>query len=320
MKLIDNSKIRLLFVVHRYVPYPGGSEYYVRDMAEECLRRGYDVTVLAHEHQGNQNGVNVTNDYQILLQRWNLIIVHGGDVISQNIVHANAFAIRKSPVLYMIIKPSDSIICLNGMKHHRYIGYSTSMDIDHIKKHGYLDKARRVRHGIVPSETIRDKNKSDKTIFVSAGGFYPHKAMVPLAEAFVKAGIPNAELHLFGYGQGPMPKESNSVKVFFGKSKNDVMQAIANADAYIMNSYEEGFGLVLLEAMMNKTPWYARNIAGAKDMSAYGTVYDDEETLMKILKSFQRVDRTIEDSYAYAMGQHTIVQTVNDIEDVIWES
>ncbi len=97
------SNARIMFVVHRYAPFPGGSEYYVRDMAEECVRRGYDVTVLAHEHQGDLNGVKVTNDYNILNQRWNLIVVHGGDVISQNIVHANAYALRKTPVVYMIM-------------------------------------------------------------------------------------------------------------------------------------------------------------------------------------------------------------------------
>ena len=48
---------RLLFVVHRYVPFPGGSEYFVRDMAEESLRRGHAVTVLTHWHRGDRSGL-----------------------------------------------------------------------------------------------------------------------------------------------------------------------------------------------------------------------------------------------------------------------
>jgi hypothetical protein len=59
--------IPILFVVHRYAPYPGGSEMYVQWMAEEMLSRFYDVTVLAHEHMGDLNGVKVTNDYNVLL-------------------------------------------------------------------------------------------------------------------------------------------------------------------------------------------------------------------------------------------------------------
>ena len=142
--------MRLLFVVHRYYPFPGGSEYYVRDMAEEMLKRKHDVTVLAHEHQGDQNGVKVSNDYNTILnQKWDLIIVHGGDVISQNVIHTYAEQM-KSPVLYLIIKPSESEICIQGLKQHRFIGYGTSMDIEHIKKFKQQHKARRVRYGIVP--------------------------------------------------------------------------------------------------------------------------------------------------------------------------
>ena len=51
-----------MYVVHRYAPYPGGSENYVRDMAEETLKRGYDVTVFAGDHAGDINGVKVTSN------------------------------------------------------------------------------------------------------------------------------------------------------------------------------------------------------------------------------------------------------------------
>ena len=60
---------RLLFVVHRYYPYPGGSEYYVRDLAECAQRQGHDVTVLAGQHMGDVNGVKLTNDPNILLTK-----------------------------------------------------------------------------------------------------------------------------------------------------------------------------------------------------------------------------------------------------------
>jgi glycosyltransferase involved in cell wall biosynthesis len=314
--------MRLLFVVHRYYPFPGGSEYYVRDMAEEMQRRKHYVTVLAHEHQGDQNGVIVSNDYNTILnQKWDLIIVHGGDVISQNMVHVNADKLQ-SPVLYLIVKPSESPVCMHGLRTHRFLGYSTSMDLDFIKKHNLQDKARRVRHGIVVETHLRFTPKpKEKTIFVSAGGFWPHKAMGPLAQAFTAAKIPNAELHLYGYGEEHlMPSENDVVKCFFGKSKTDVLLAISGADAYIMNSYEEGFGLVLLEAMMDKTPWYARDIAGAKDMCYYGTTYNDEQELMELLRNHKRNDKKIKDAYDYVMANHTIQDTCNDIEDIMLET
>ena len=314
--------MRILFVVHRYYPFPGGSEYYVRDMAEELSRRGFQVGVLAHEHQGDQNGIQVTNDYQMLLLPWDLIIIHGSDCISQATAHLNAEKIT-APVLYLIVKPSESELSLKGLNHHRFLGYSTSMDIDYLKKHNVIGKGRRVRHGIVPETTIIDCVTRDynKKIFVSAGGYWPHKAMTPLAEAFTKANIPNAELHLYGYGeQHLMPAESDNVRCYFGRSREDVMEAIFLADAYIMNSYEEGFGLVLLESMMNNTPWYARDIAGAHDMRYHGTLYKDEEELMELLRNHKRDDRKVKDAFDYVMANHTIQDTVNDIEDILLET
>jgi glycosyltransferase involved in cell wall biosynthesis len=195
------------------------------------------------------------------------------------------------------------------------------MDIEHLKKHDVLEKGRRVRHGIVPDLYFRNIMDKTKTIFVSAGGFWPHKAMTPLAEAFTKANIPDAELHLYGYGEKHlMPAETDNVKCFFGMDKTEVLLAINGSDAYIMNSYEEGFGLVLLEAMMNKTPWYARAIAGAKDMCYYGTTYNDEQELMELLRNHERNDWKIEDAYDYVMSNHTIQDTCNDIEDVLLET
>jgi len=312
----------ILFVVHRYAPYPGGSEVNTQNMAEECQRRGHNVTVLTHEHKGDLNGVSVTSDYQGMLnKKWDLIIVHGGDVISQNVVHINADKIQ-SPVLYLLIKPSDSDICVEGLKKHRFLGYGTSMDVEHIKKFGMYEKARRIRYGIVQQNTIVSKNhvKNIRTTYVSAGGFWHHKAMTPLAKAFLDLDM-IADLYLYGYGAPELaPKQEKNIQVLFGLPKEDVMNAIANADGYIMNSYEEGFGLVLLEAMMNKVPWFARDIAGAHDMRQFGTLYKDESELIEILRNYKRDERKIEDAYNYAMANHTIHDTVNDIEDVLLET
>lgn len=313
---------KILFAVHRYYPYPGGSEYYVRDMAEELLRRGHDVSVVADIQKGDQNGVKVATDYKMLPKDWDLVIVHGADCSTQNVVHENAQRMR-SPVVHMIIKPSESYLALFGMYHHRFVSYSTTMDLTHIAKYGHLKKARRIRHGILPKETIveRTRQKDGKNIYVSAGGFWQHKAMPALADAFESANLPNSELHLYGYGEPNLsPKETDKVKVFYGLPKSSVMEAIANSDGYILNSYEEGFGLVLLEAMMNKVPWFARDIAAAHDLCYYGNVYKDEKELVKLLKTYKQDNEQIIRAYNYVMANHTIEQTADDIEDILLET
>lgn len=313
---------RILFVVHRYVPFAGGSEYFVRDMAEKSLERGHAVTVLAETHKGDQNGVSVTNDYQILTQKWDLIVVHGADCYSQNIVHQNAVMINSiSPVLYLLIKPSESKHANYGISQHRFIGYSTKADIDFLMKKGVAKKMCRVPHGIVPERSIfPSKNLPSSTFIVtSAGGFWPHKRMTELADAW-KARSSSMELHLYGYGAlKNAPPDGPNIFVHKGMSKESVIGAIARSDAYVMNSSEEGFGLVLLEAMINKTPWFARDIAGAHDMKQYGTIYTDEQDLIQKLKTYVRNDKKLLDGYNFVMANHTITDTVLGIENVLLE-
>lgn len=319
-------KSKILFAVHRYAPYPGGSETNVKNMAEEMVRRGHEVTVVAATQAGDQNGVKVTGDHNVLLDKWDLIIVHGGDVITQNIVHANAERLQ-SPVLYLIIKPSESEICLHGLKMHKYLGYGTTFDRDLIHKYGYEEKERLVRYGVPVEDTVfadntelRKNVSQGQHMFISIGGFAPHKQMRQLKDAFIRAKLDDL-LVLLGYENSDVPEPASNVGIGVGLPKWEVMNFVAASDALIMNSSEEGFGLVLLEAMMNKTPWFARDIAGAHDMRHYGTIYNTEEELMELLRDFDpaKYADKVEAAYKYVMENHTIVTCVDDIERILSE-
>lgn len=318
--------MKLCFVVHRYAPFPGGSEYYVQQMAEECVRRLHDVTVIAGQHAGNLNGVRVTSDAQALNEVYDLIIVHGGDVGVQNFVLSHAKYLP-SPVLYMLIKPSESEVCLQALKDCTYLGCSAKEDWTHVEKHGVADKAYRVIHGISPTDCVgqvgRFKDKynipKDKTMFLSCGGYWPNKRMIELAHAFKQANLPDAVLVTTGYDNsfGLMPHASENVIPLMVEDPKDIKDAIADADCYVMNSDAEGFGLVILESMLNKTPWLARNIAGAALLSDYGTVYDTEDELVKHLKNFTRNPDRVRSAYEYVIRNHLIENTVDDILNII---
>mgnify|MGYP003339163216 CR=1 FL=1 len=316
------SKLKLLFCVHRYAPFPGGSEIYVQNMAEESLRRGHTVVVFAGEHQGDYNGVTVTNDANILLQQWDLIIVHGGDVNVQNFVLSNASRIP-SPILYLLILPSTSNVCLQALRDCAYIGSSTNQDWDHCKKYGVENKAVKVRHGIALDQSIglsgfKEKYNIQGTMFLSCGGYWPNKAMKELVHVFKSVNPKNATLVTTGYDNrmNLMPGDSDNVKNIILNDRADVLSAIKDADCYIMHSYQEGFGLVLLEAMVNKTPWISRKIAGAELMRDYGHTYTDDIQLVHELLAFSRDCFSIERGYEYAMNNHLIQHTVDDIETV----
>jgi len=301
-------------------------------MAEGLVARGHNVTVLAGENKGDLNKVRVTGDINCLAAPWDLIIIHGGDVNTQNIAHVNA-AVIKAPTLYLIIKPSSTDVCRHGLKYHDYIGYGTSMDIEHIKKWGVMSKARRMRYGLNPEKVITLNSAPiviKRPYFVSSGGFWPHKGHKELADAWNRSDI-EADLFLIGYGNyDAMGKDTDRVTWLSGLEHDEVMDWVAGANGYIMNSFEEGFGLVLVEAMMNRTPWYARDIAGAHDMKDYGTIYSTEQQLIGYLKErlhnedpnnwqLKKRGAAVEKAYKYAMQEHTVDQAVDDIEDVLLE-
>lgn len=317
--------MNICFVVHRYAPYPGGSEYYVQQMAEECHRRGHDVTVVAGEHKGNLNSIHVTSEARELFGK-DLIVVHGGDVGVQNTVLHNAKNLN-SPILYMIIKPSESQICLQALQDCAFIGCSAPEDWTHVKKWNVEHKAKRVIHGISPDDCIGIKGEfrkkynipEDKRMFLSCGGYWPNKNMIELAQTFEELNMQNSVLVTTGYDNrhGIMPKKSNNVIPLMVEDPKDVKNAIADADCYVMNSSEEGFGLVILESMINKTPWIARNIAGAKLLSNYGQVYQTQDELKILLQNFNRNESQIQIAYDYVVNNHLIKNTVNDILNII---
>ena len=317
--------MKICFVVHRYAPYPGGSEYYTQQMAEECVRRGIETSVFSSEHMGDLNGVTVSSNVSVLQQQ-DLIVVHGGDIDIQNFVLKHA-KVLGAPVLYLLIKPSESEECLKGLENAAFIGCSAMEDWEHVKKWKVVYKSYQVRHGISGNDClgIIDNFKFkyniplDKRMFLSCGGYWPNKRMIELCEAFNEANLHNTILVTTGYDnrRNLMPHASKNVYPLLVADPRDIKNAIADADCYIMNSDAEGFGLVLLESMLNRTPWISRNIAGAKLLNKFGITYETEGELVNILQEFDSDKIDVESAYDYVIKNHMISNTVDDILSVI---
>jgi len=316
---------RILFVVHRYAPYPGGSENYVRDMADEMRSRGHYVAVFAGEHKGNLNGVVVSSEPMIPKDKWDLIVVHGGDVGIQNYVLERADQLG-GPVLYMLIMPSNSNVCVGALHRATYIGCSTLADWRHVQAWNAQDRAVRVRHGINPATSVGRPGFRElfgiKTpyMFLSSGGYWPNKAFEELVGVFQDTKRTDATLVLTGYDNrfGSMPQESEFVKPFLFTNRQDMLDALLDADLYILNSYAEGFGLVLLEAMLNMTPWVGREIAGAELMREYGTTYKTPKELELLLQLYRGTSGThLLEAQKYVLSSHLVKHTVSDILGVL---
>lgn len=326
--------MKICFIVHRYPPYPGGSEYYVQAMAEETLSRNHEVIVITDIHQGNKNGVIVTNNRNLLFEDFfDLIIVHGAHgIVSQyqlpiqDFVLLNADKI-KSKILYLIILPRENEVCFSGLNKCDFIGCSTIEDWEFVNKLGFKNKSFEVKHGIDPKISISKNSfrnllgiKNDELMLLSCGGFWPHKGFEELAEIFIESGI-EGTLVLTGYDTNRIGNilQNNKIKVVHIEDKEKVIDAINDADYYILNSYEEGFGLVLLESSLNKTKWIARNIAGAKLLSQknIGKVYNNKQELIEILKNLDKIKIDLEYSFNYILKNHLIKNTIDDILSLI---
>lgn len=316
---------RLLFVVHRYAPYPGGSEYNVQRLAEETLRQGHDVTVLTDTHMGDYRGVKVTSDRSIAFQTWDMIFVHGS-CPTQDFIHSNEEIGRNSPVYYLLVEPPKYFTGRElGTKNATWIGCGTTQDWNFVRERGLEDKARKFIYGIPTGIIFPDGRNVEASfkeryqintnrMFISAGGFWPHKRMNELADTFRKADIPDCTLVLMGYDKehGPLPTQSKNVVVLYGTTEQDVKDAMFDSDLYILNSESEGYGLVLLESMNFGVEWVARDIAAAHDLSQLnlGRIYNTQEELIELLRT------PIYDPYRY-WKLVEYVRTVHSIENSV---
>lgn len=339
--------MRICFVVHAYVPNSkGGSEYYVQWMAEECVRRGIETTVftdippkgvpLEPPKPYTHNGVFVTHD-PMTLWRQDLIVVHG---LMNSTDFAQDFVLSKArglvtPILYQIILPVDTPGNQFAMLTVPHIGCSTPEDLEHAKKYGVEQKARYIRHGIsldectgTPGAFDREKYSipKNKKMIVSCGGYWKHKRMYELSEIFKQANLKDTVLVTAGYWKGngddlarliPESDEAGRVVALYLPNPKEVKDLMADADLYVMHSEREGFGLTVLEAMVNKTPWIGNNIAGAKLLGEYGHTYETDEELFNLLKTYETLEDKTEAAYNHVMDHHLISHTVDDILKVV---
>ena len=312
---------KLLFVVHRYAPYPGGSEYNVQRLAEEALRRGHGVTVLADTHRGDYRGVRVTSDRRIMREPFDLIVVHG-DLAPQRAVLASAHRLR-SPVLFLLVEPKTRDHVLDGMRCATFVGWGTSFDLEHIRRFGHAAKATRCRYGVPASTQGRPGFKTafgigTSRMYLSAGGFWPRKGMEELTRAFLESRPPDTTLVLMGYDlRKGVPEAAPGVRVIESPEHHVVLDAMCEADLYVMNSRSEGFGVVLLEAMLNRTPWAARDIAGAHDLRDHGTVYATYEDLVRLLASFTPDSAQVAWARERVLANHLVEHAFDDIEALL---
>lgn len=123
----------------------------------------------------------------------------------------------------------------------------------------------------------KDKSKIENNTIISIGRLSPEKGQADLIDIIelVKKDIPSIKLYLIGDGALRTSLE-NKVRekqlekniIFTGfLNKEDMEKYMLKSDLYVMTSYTESFGLVLIEAMSYGLPTIAFDSAnGAKEL------------------------------------------------------
>jgi hypothetical protein len=225
-------------------------------------------------------------------------------------------------VLYLLVSHSQKGTFKKGLSDCALAGWSTPADFSILQSHDCLDKACHIRHALPLATSVGHPGFREKfgiparrRLFLSCGGYWPHKRMKELAAIFEQAKV-DALLVTTGYHTRPwlMPRRSDKVLPLFIEDRRDVLSAMAEADCYIMHSAHEGFGLVLLEAMLNRTPWIAHEVGGAIPLKAYGTTYQSDDELRSLIETFSRDDEQVARGERFVRSQHLVEHAVDDIE------
>lgn len=299
---------RILFVAHRF-GHPGGTEQTMKRYANTAVEMGHEVGVFATDlllsagsfYCGDIDKFTVTNDPMILLQPWDLIVVHG-DGSAQNIVHT-ATGQLGGPVFYLLCRPDENLpVMRRGMETATWIGCATSFDRAFATKYGYAHKIVDIKGYPIECPIVDHVDRSffnitKSRVYISCGGFWPHKQFRGIVEAFIQAQPHDTELILTGYDtrfENPMEyvgmgqRAGIKIQVFQCDSPDVIYDLMNVADLYIWNSKpgSEGYGLVLLESMFYNLPWIGTDTAGAHDLNGMGgQTYNTPDELIDLMRN-----------------------------------
>ncbi|MCL5439119.1 MAG: glycosyltransferase family 4 protein [Patescibacteria group bacterium] len=151
-------------------------------------------------------------------------------------------------------------------------------------------------HGALNMEEIKKKYGISSNYILFVGTLQPRKNIVKLIEAFSK--ISNLTLLIVGK-KGWMYEEILEAPIKFGVEKNvkflefvsndELKTLYKNALCFVLPSLYEGFGLPILEAMVNGCPVLTSNVSSLPEAGGDAALYFDPKNPKDIASKIQRV-------------------------------
>lgn len=158
------------------------------------------------------------------------------------------------------------------------IGFDNSMERITVSNHSaeelssYRDDISTKDFNIIPngvdtktfSPDNRDiDNKKIRLLFV--GRFAARKGIFDLLDVFKKISKKRDDVELYLIGRGKLNVKIKNVTILSGLPFDRLVQEYANADIFVLPSYYEGQGIVLLEAMASGLPCISTEVGGVPE-------------------------------------------------------
>ena len=166
---------------------------------------------------------------------------------------------------------------------------------EEIKKHLHINSERVdvTYEGISKISNI--KNIFNNKYFLYVGNAYPHKNLEKLCEAFNKLQIQNSKLLFVGKQDFFYERLKNYVKtrkiqnvIFYGEAKDqELIWLYSQAIALIHPSLMEGFGLTIVEAMVNNCLVCCSDIPSLREITGGYVVFFNPLDVVSISKSIK---------------------------------
>lgn len=112
--------------------------------------------------------------------------------------------------------------------------------------------------------------------------------------------------------------------IFLG-NVNNIPKFLKKLDLFVLPSRQEGFGLVIIEAMAAKIPVISSNIEGPKEIiknNKYGILFEKDNSndlAEKILYEIEHPRKDLDDIYSYSKENFEITNMINKLRNIYFK-
>ncbi|WP_133716209.1 glycosyltransferase family 4 protein [Methylocaldum gracile] len=296
----------------------GGRLRYVRTIAIDMLRdRRFDLVVCGHIHL-----LPIAWLLSKLAKCPLVLIVHGID----------AWTPTRSRLANRLARHVSAFIAVSELTSKRFAEWSGIDPAKGVVVPNCVDLSA-FRPGPKNAELLGRYGLEDRTVLLTLGrlpSFERHKGFDEVIEVLPRLAekIPNVAYLIAGDGEDRMRLEGKVKSlgladrvVFSGMvAESEKADHYRLADAYVMPSRGEGFGIVLLEAMACGIPVVASKLDGSREALREGLLgelvdpLDPEDIMRGILKALQKPRRVPEelDYFSHASYRQRVHQAFED--------